>query len=216
MNIQEQVPLWQEIHVRLYSTPGDKWWETYAIWARLFDAEGWTDDQVVDAVYRTARRSVLPRFAPEHLQAIREELRNIVREQSELRWKESGEIGCPSCSSVGWICDLPHIEHVIDGRWTQHLGVYYTQAVCCFCLRGQAIKAAVTAHWAKQPVREGESPMDIEAYTKRNPNYKQQIRIRENLREVERETRKNDKASSNDATRQRLQEVMAKIGRIKK
>jgi hypothetical protein len=216
MSIQEQVPLWQEVHVRLYSTPGDKWWETYAIWTRLFEAEGWTDEQVVNAVYRTARRDVLPRFAPEHLQAIREELRMMFKEQSDLRRKQADEVGCDACSGTGWICDLPHPEHVVEGRWMQNLGMYYTVAVCCFCMKGQGIKAFVTAHWAKQPVREGESPMCWDSYTKRNPEYKAQIDVRESLRQAERESNRNKAASSNDETKKRLHEIMAKIGGMRK
>lgn len=221
VNLQESrqaengsVPLWQEIHARLYSTPVDRWWETYAIWARLFDAEGWSHEQVTDAVYRVARRNVLPQFAPQHLQAIREELLAAAREIRELRKRHFDSVDCGTCHSVGWVTELPHLEHVKEGRWHTDMGVYYTQSVCCSCGKGQSIKTAVAALWSKELVREGQFPMDLLEYLRRNPGYREQLEIRKQIYATQRELEGHKKLStSNENVRQRLTEIMAKIGR---
>lgn len=213
-NLQHSVPLWQEIHARLFSTPSDRWWETYAIWTRLFHAEGWNDEQLVDAVYRIARRAVLPQFAPQHLQAIHEELVASANEVREIRRKHFEGVTCSTCDSTGWVMDLPHLDHVRDGRWHTDMGVYYTQAVCCSCAKGQAIKSAIAVRWQKEPIREGQFPMDLPEYIRRNSGYQSQVAARDEIRRTQRELDKmKNVSSSNENVQQKLQELMAKIGR---
>lgn len=211
---QSSVPLWQEIHARLFSTPSERWWETYAIWARLFDVEGWSHEQVTDAVYRVARRNVLPQFAPQHLQAIREELLSAAREIRDLRRRHFDAESCATCQSSGWVTELPHLDHVKDGRWLTDMGVYYTQAVCCSCGKGQSIKTAVAAHWSKELIREGQFPMDWNEYMRKNPGYREQLEIRKQVHATQRELDGHKKLStSNEQVKQKLTEIMAKIGR---
>ena len=211
---QGLVPLWQEIHARLFSTPADRWWETYAIWSRLFDAEGWSHEQVTDAVYRVARRNVLPQFAPQHLQAIREELLSAAREIRDLRRRHFDAESCSTCKSTGWVVELPHLDHVRDGRWHTDMGVYYTQSVCCSCGKGQSIKTAIAAHWSKELVREGQFPMDWTEYMRKNPGYREQLDIRAQVRATQRELDGHKQLStSNEQVRQRLAEIMLKIGK---
>jgi len=212
-NLQHMVPLWQEVHARLFSTPSERWWETYAIWTRLFHAEGWNDEQLVDAVYRIARRAVLPQFAPQHLQAIREELIASARELREVRKRQFEAVRCATCDSTGWVVGLPHLDHVREGRWHTDMGVYYTQAVCCSCGKGQAIKAAVAARWQKELVREGQFPMDYNEYLRRNSAFREQLAARDEIHKAQRELDKLKTVSSaNENVQQKLQEVMAKIG----
>lgn len=213
-NLQHMVPLWQEVHARLFSTPSERWWETYAIWTRLFSAEGWNDEQLADAVYRVARRAVLPQFAPQHLQAIHEELLASARESRELRRKHFEAHSCSTCGSTGWIVDLPHLDHVRESVWHTDMGVYYTQAVCCSCEKGQATKTAIAARWSKEPIREGQFPMDLNEYLRRNSGYRDQLAARDEVHKAKRELEKmKSVSSSNENVQQKLQEIMAKIGR---
>ena len=68
---------WAITHAALFGNKSSEWEETYIAWNDLFAAEGFTKAQLEAATIAVAKRFKVPVFASEHLNALREELRDI-------------------------------------------------------------------------------------------------------------------------------------------
>jgi hypothetical protein len=181
------VPGWQVHHSSIFQTNEVKWSEVYRSWTLLFIREQWTDDQVTEAVLRVAMRPELPRFPPEHLQAIRSELNAQIRQDRELRERAYEGTKCVTCDSTGWVLGLPELSQIVDGRWAPKLGdTHKTVAVTCRCIRGRGRKDGIRQHWSKDPLKAGMCLMDLDEYTMKNPGYREQMEILEEVRRAER------------------------------
>lgn len=181
------VPAWQVHHSSIFQTNEVKWSEVYRSWTLLFIREQWTDDQVTEAVIRVAMRPELPRFPPEHLQAIRTELNARIRQDRELRERAYEGVRCARCDSTGWVLGLPELSQIVDGRWAPSPGdTHKTVAVTCNCPRGRGRKEGVRQHWSKDPLKAGMSLMDVDEYIMKNPGYREQLEILGDVRRSER------------------------------
>lgn len=165
---------WIATHRALFGAHAGTWSEVHQAWASLFALEGRTDEEMTEAVLRVSRRAKIPEWPPGHLEALRAELRGIDEEKraamARVRAEREAEFpACPECRGAGWICGVPHPDHLDDnGTWPPEVGQPgYTIAVVCDCPRGQGVTVKT---------RDGMSPLRLTAYTRRLPDWRARIR----------------------------------------
>lgn len=206
-----EVPMWQVHHSTIFQTNEVKWSDVYRSWTLLFAREGWTDEDVCEAVIRMAGRTELPRFPPDHLQALRSELHNMVRQERERRAVAFAGLECKTCGGTGWVLNLPHLDQVVSGRWVPGLGdTHKTVAVTCTCPVGRSKKDGVRAHWSRDPLREGSVPMDLDEYTLKNPTHAEQVELWEQAKAAYRQTVKSS-ATATVVSMEQVREAIRKL-----
>lgn len=174
---------WVDLFQAVFSANTPEWQKTLGVWSVLFHAEGRSNSELVEAVYAVTRRNPVPRFAPEMLSAIREELRGqdeAVRlaHESQRISDLAKPIRCWTCRDTGWVTDLPHPEFVSGPQW---LKPYRTVAVTCGCGLGKHIGGK----WASaQP--EAKPVLGWDEYQQRNPHWEVQVGVRQAERDAER------------------------------
>ena len=110
---------WAVDHATIFGNKTAEWEETYIAWDRLFKGQGYTDAHLSAATQAVAHRHKVPVFAAEHLNALKEELRDIRNMEHEraLRAAQTMNPPCPDCKNHGmiWAPDPKHIS--ADGEW---------------------------------------------------------------------------------------------------
>ena len=163
---------WFDLFQTLFGANTPDWQLTLVSWNTLFTAESRSNSEMVHAVQAVTRRSPVPRFAPEILDALRSELRIIDRQMREnAESKRLSEIDkpirCRKCRDVGMITGLPHCHHVDGMNWpTPRM----TQAATCDCEMGR--QSSQKWSTANKPV------MAWSEYTQLNPHWKVQMEMR--------------------------------------
>jgi len=106
-------PDWTLSHATLFGNRGPEWKLTYAAWNGLFLAQGYTEAQIFEATAAVANRHKIPVFAAEHLNALKEELRDIRNRDHEraLRAAQTMKPPCPDCNNRGMI-SVPDPKHI--------------------------------------------------------------------------------------------------------
>lgn len=206
---------WWDIHARLFGCSGENWAQTYALWNEVFRAEGRSNRELIAAVLATARREKIPNWGTEHLQAIRDELRladHQAREKERLDRQALPWPSCGHCRGAGWICGLPHLEQIVDGKWNPGMGTHQTQAVTCSCHIGQRIETGVNAHMEKQQPGRERKLIGLDEYTRRNQNYREQMERHEKELRAAAETRRLRATSKNEDIQARLAGLLQRIG----
>ena len=167
---------WVDLFQALYGANSDDWARTLATWSVLFNAEGRSNSELVHAVHAISRRSPVPQFPTQFLDALRSELRaqdESIRQATESRRlaEITQPIRCTTCGDSGWICGLPHLDTVRGPEW---LEPRWTCAVTCHCETGSRVFAA----WGqRQP--EPKPVMSWHTYGGKNPHYQAQMDLRE-------------------------------------
>jgi hypothetical protein len=168
---------WANLHQAIFGNHSDSWIDTYRVWVRLFDLEGVSELELESAVIAVSRRASIPRFAAEHLEALREEIR-LGRRKIEAQHYQNSLPGpdrgtCQLCGDAGIVCGLPHLKDIRGSIW----GGRYTVGIVCRCLRGK---------WFGEKCRPNDQPlMGLDEYELHNPDWRGQLRARAELREFE-------------------------------
>lgn len=166
---------WPNLFQALFGANSADWAKTLAAWSLLFDAEGRSNSELVSAVHALTRRSPVPQFPTQFLEALRDELRqqdsSMRRNQEARRVEESVRPArCGICGDSGWVCGLPHLSSVHGLEWTKPR---WTCAVTCACDTGQV----VASKWAqRQP--EPKPVLGLLEYTRKNPGWEAQVETR--------------------------------------
>jgi len=163
---------WLDLFQALFSANSAQWGPTLLAWRELFTAEGRSNSELVAVCHGIAKRQVIPKFAPEFLQAIREELAK--QDASFARQREDARLAdltqptrCRRCRDVGMITGLPHVDFVDGVNWPRPR---YTQSETCDCPLGQQSRQ----RWLsmEKPV------MSFAEYERRNPHWRSQVQMR--------------------------------------
>lgn len=174
---------WVDLFQAVFSANTPEWQKTLGVWSVLFHAEGRGNSELVEAVYAVTRRQPVPRFAPEMLSAIREELG---RQDESIRQANESQrladvakpIRCWNCRDTGWVTDLPHPDFVNGPVWMKPCR---TVAVTCGCGLGRLLNQ----RWAgAQP--EAKQVMGWDEYQNRNPHWRAHVDVRQAERDAER------------------------------
>ena len=163
---------WFDLFQTLFGANTPDWQLTLVSWNTLFTAEGRSNSEMVHAVQAVTRRSPVPRFAPEILDALRSELRTIdrqMRESAESRRLNEIDrpIRCRKCRDVGMITGLPHCQHVDGVNWP---APRVTQATTCDCEMGK--------HCSQKWMTANKPLMSWLEYIQTNPHWKVQMEMR--------------------------------------
>lgn len=166
---------WMDLFQAIFSCNTDQWAETLVVWDDLFRAEGRANSELAAAVVAISKRSPIPRFAPEFLEALRQEFRTqdqSIREQQEAARVAavSRPVLCRTCGDSGWVVDLPHLETVNGLEWIKP---YRTQACTCHCGLGHHLgQKWASAQPNPKPV------MGFSEYQQRNPYWREMWQLR--------------------------------------
>lgn len=169
---------WANLHQAIFGNHSDSWVDTYRVWDRLFRLEGISESELESAVLAVSRRASIPRFAAEHLQAIREEIKAVRLVEERKKYNNSlpgpGHGECASCGDAGLICGLPHLSDIDShGHWVSG----YTVGIVCRCIRGK---------WFGEKCRPNDQPlMGIGEYETKNPYWREQIQARKEKQDLE-------------------------------
>jgi hypothetical protein len=126
---------WAITHAALFGNKSSEWEETYIAWNDLFAAEGFTKDQLEAATIAVAKRFKVPVFASEHLNALREELRDIRKMDYEraLRAARTMSPPCPDCQNQGMI-HVPDPKHISAcGEWDALTDPFEATTITAIC-----------------------------------------------------------------------------------
>lgn len=173
---------WMDLFQAMFSANTDNWAETLVVWDDLFRAEGRSNSEICAAVVAISKRSPMPRFAPEFLEALRQEFRaqdQSIREQQEAARVRavSKPVLCRTCGDSGWVVDLPHLETINGLEWCKP---YRTMAATCHCGLGHHIHGKWSqAHPTPKPV------MTFSEYQQRNPYWSEMWQLRAKERQAE-------------------------------
>lgn len=169
---------WVKFYAPCFGLMGDSDAAMFAAWREVFEASGYTAEELHEAAKEIAKSP--PRFRIDHLARIQSRIRErrfALRMQQEQRHEAMpGRERCEICEGVGWVV-VPHIRFVADGEW---IAPWPTMAVACQCFKGQAI---VTK--ARDAGIEKYIPMALGWYEGRNPSWFRQLNQRETLRQAE-------------------------------
>ncbi|GIW81473.1 MAG: hypothetical protein KatS3mg105_3280 [Gemmatales bacterium] len=140
----------------------------FAAWEAVFEANGYSLEELEAATNEIARSSTPPRTRAEHLAEINRIIRQRRRNQGVVNEDLSAKEvfwTCPDCDSCGWVT-VPHPKAYVDGVWQPP---FWSAAVTCHCLRGiQRLES----------YRGGDSgiqvPMSLTAYEARFPNWREE------------------------------------------
>jgi len=148
------------------------WATTLKTWAELFEAESRSNGEMVDAVVAVSKRTKLPQFPTDHLQAIREELAKqdtaFARQREDARLADLTQpTRCRRCRDVGLITGLPHHQFVDGVQWQRPR---HTQAATCDCPAGQTSRQ----RWMGM----NKVLMTFQEYERINPHWRSQIQMR--------------------------------------
>ena len=161
---------WVDLFQSLWSANTPAWVCTLRTWAHLFHAEGRSNIELVHAIFAVSKRTKLPQFPVDHLQALREEIRTqdeqISRERESVRVARE-VIRCTLCGDCGMVCGLPHLACVDGPQW---LPPRNTVAVTCTCQAG----SQSAARWRER----GKPSLSYHDYQCQNPNYEAQLTTR--------------------------------------
>ena len=163
---------WVDLFQALFSAHSPTWGPTLLAWRELFNAESRSNSEMVSACHSIAKRQVIPRFAPEFLQAIREELSrqdaSFARQREDDRLSQLDQpVRCRRCRDVGMITGLPHVDHVDGANWSRPR---YTQSAICDCPLGQQSRQKWLS--LNKPL------MTFGEYERRNPHWRSQVQMR--------------------------------------
>jgi hypothetical protein len=165
---------WMDLFKAVFSANSPEWERTLIAWATLFHSEGWSDDQIRQAVRRVALREVRPKFPSDLTAALHGELRAIdqmakkAREAFRLEYRPPV---CDYCKDSGWVSGLPHLECVEGPVWTSPR---WTMACTCCCDKGRRFND----HFATRE-SEPKKIMGFLEYTKHNPHFHAQMSQRQ-------------------------------------
>lgn len=122
---------WISKHATLFGNRTVDWEDTYAAWHEMFSTEGFTNAQLEAAVLAVAKRFKVPVFAAEHLNALREELRDIAirNREAALKAAKAREPRCPHCKNMGTVWVPIGLNAQTIGQWS-HQGC---QCACDYC-----------------------------------------------------------------------------------
>ncbi len=163
---------WIDLFQALFAANGPQWGPTLLAWRELFHAEARSNSEMVAACHSIAKRQVIPRFAPEFLQSIREELAKqdtaFARQREDARLADlSQPTRCRRCRDVGLITGLPHHQFVDGVQWQRPR---HTQAATCDCPAGQTSRQ----RWMAM----NKVLMTFQEYERINPHWRSQIQMR--------------------------------------
>jgi hypothetical protein len=134
--------LWLDLFQSMFHANTPAWGQTLFAWGQLFHAEGRSNSELVSAVYSVTRRSPIPQFPTQFLEAIRDELRqqdrSMAAQNESRRLDDTIPAQCDTCSDSGWISGLPHLSSVYGPEWRKPR---WTMAVTCFCSAGEQLNA---------------------------------------------------------------------------
>lgn len=163
---------WVDLFQALFSAHSPTWGPTLLAWKQLFEAESRSNSELVAVCHGIAKRTTIPKFAPEFLQAIREELAK--QDASFARQREDARLAdltqptrCRKCRDVGMITGLPHVDFVDGVNWNRPR---YTQSATCDCAQGQQSRQKWLS--MEKPV------MTFGEYERRNPHWRSQVQMR--------------------------------------
>ncbi len=125
---------WVLQHADFFNNRSMEWNSTYMVWKKFFADEGFTETELESATVAVFRRSKVPVFGAEHLNALKEELREIRRKAREAALKElQRRPPCPVCSNGGTV-RVPN-RSLIDaaGNWDDAKSQSLDWAVCDRC-----------------------------------------------------------------------------------
>lgn len=124
---------WAQKHAAIYGHNSSTWVETYTIWQSLWIAEGYTQEDLAEAVVLVSRRKAIPNFVSQHFSAMVEELREAkVGKMTKAIAPDDTRGVCLYCGDTGHII-VPHRISMVGGRWTRNTPPHqgYTMAVIC-------------------------------------------------------------------------------------
>lgn len=180
--MNEQNQHWADLFQMVFGANTENWGTTLESWNDLFHAEGRSNSELLAVVHSIAKRRIIPKFAPDFLQAIREELRlqdESMRANQETRRLEDlhKPTKCLLCKDSGWVCGLPHIATVFGFEWKKPRA---EMAVTCKCGLGRHINGK----WASaQP--NPKTVMGFDEYAEKNPHWRGQLELRQKERAAE-------------------------------
>lgn len=168
---------WANLHQAIFGNHSDSWLDTYRVWDRLFRLEGISESELEGAVLAVSRRPKIPKFAGEHLEAIREEIKGLRLIEERKNYANAlpgpGVGECALCGDAGLICGMPHLDDIRLGHWFSG----YTVGIVCRCLKGK---------WFGEKCRPNDQPlMGIAEYETRNPYWREQIQARKEKQDLE-------------------------------
>ena len=157
----------------VFSANSPEWERTLIAWATLFHSEGWSDDQIRQAVRRVALRESRPKFPSDLTAALHSELRaidqiaKVAREAQRLEYRAPV---CEHCQDSGWVSGLPHLECVQGPVWSSPR---WTMACTCLCDKGRRFN-----DFYSMREQEPKKILTFLEYTKRNPHFHVQMEQR--------------------------------------
>ena len=124
---------WAQQHATIFGHRSEEWVKTYTRWESLWIAEGYTMDDLGEAVVALSRRKIIPQFVSQHFAAMVEELREakVVKLKRAVKPDDTRGV-CVYCGDTGHII-VPHRVSMVGGRWTRNIPPHqgYTMAVIC-------------------------------------------------------------------------------------
>ena len=124
---------WAQQHAATFGHRSAEWVETYTMWQSLWVAEGYTQEDLAEAVVLVFRRKNIPQFVSQHFVAMAEELREakVVKLKRVVVPDDTRGV-CLYCGDTGHII-VPHRVSMVGGRWTRNTPPHqgYTMAVIC-------------------------------------------------------------------------------------
>ena len=147
---------WILKHANFFNNRSEEWNATYAAWHEFFTEEGAKPAQLEAAVRAVAKRSKVPVFASEHLNALKEELREIRNRDYENTVKAARE-RTPRCST----CEFQATLIVPNGLSEATLETWMGQELSVVCDRCDMARI------------EGHRGMTLGEYEAKNPNWRE-------------------------------------------
>lgn len=145
--------------------------ELFKSWGRVFEMNGYSINELYDAMHEIASSSEVLTTRQQHLAAINQCIRGKRRERlrnsdSELHESPSKPI-CPLCANSGFVV-VPHPRCMVEDQWAEP---FHTASVLCACWIGQR---RLTSH-EKREVK----MMRIGDYEQRFPHWREEMAQRQ-------------------------------------
>ena len=129
---------WAQQHAAIFGHRTADWTETYKIWHRLWAAQGYTMEEMIQAVVTVARRVTLPNYPREHFGALCETL--LAARQDLIRKPPINPDDKGTCCTCGDTANVivPHFRNYnSDGHWMRNIPPHQGYDVAVICDRCQ-------------------------------------------------------------------------------
>ena len=130
---------WAQQHATIFGHRSEEWVKTYTTWESLWAVEGYTMDDLGEAVVAVSRRKIIPQFVSQHFAAMVEELRETkISKMTRAIAPDDTRGVCLYCKDHGKI-QVPHWNSWNNGRWTRNIPPHngcQMDVICDLCQIG--------------------------------------------------------------------------------